>query len=418
MDIIMSLRQTAQDLLERLGLVSSATSGTMERQEPSILDNFLRERKASFLSDLYAGSANEWIVVTGNEAGDLDSIASAIGYAFLSSDAKIIPFIQTKRSDLHLRPENILAFSLASLDTSHLLTASDIDRGIQAYNCSYILVDHNRILPTCNGTVLGVLDHHEDEGFHKDAKPRTIQPVGSCASLVTVHFKQRLQSATSGELADIATLLLSAILIDTGGLKAGGKATDVDFEGAELLVPQTGIASTSSMVEIRKKPPSSLDALSHRLAQTKSSVDHLSTSDLLRRDYKEYSIAGLQIGLSTVPIGLKFLVKRDIRGFWSDIDSWITDRSLDILGVLTTYRSKRKNKHRRQLLFLVRPGREQIEKKLFDGIGDDKELACEERRIAGLGARRGRCWRQGNVKATRKTVAPLVRKILEDSNVE
>ncbi|KAG8835839.1 Exopolyphosphatase [Serendipita sp. 399] len=416
MEIITSFRQTLQGLLETIGL-ASASNETEEHQEPSVLDNFLSRRKTDFLADLNAGHGDEWRVVTGNEAGDLDSIASAIGYAFLSPDSKIVPLVQTQRSDLHLRPENTLAFSLASFDTAHLLTSSDIENGLRAYSCTYVLVDHNRILPSCNGTVSGILDHHEDEGFHTDANPRIIKPVGSCASLVTLHNQQRLQDTSSNEVADVAILLLSAILIDTGGLKAGGKATDADFDAARLLTPHTGIASISSMATVRKAPPSSLDALSRRLAQTKMSVDHLSTKDLLRRDYKEYSITGLQIGLSTVPLGLKFLVKRDLLGFWSDIDSWISDQHLDVLGVLTTYRSK-KNKHRRQLLFLVRPGLEQLEKKLFDGIGSDKELECEERRIAGLGERRGRCWRQGNVKATRKTVAPLVRRIVEDFKAE
>jgi exopolyphosphatase len=171
------------------------------------------------------------------------------------------------------------------------------------------------------------------------------------------------------------------------------------------------------MANIEGRLPSELDQISRQLASTKSSVGNLSMKDLLRRDYKQYLIAGLRVGLSTVPAGLKPLVKRDTNKFWNDVDGWMEDQRLDVLGVLTTYRSAKRGKHRRQLLFVVRPEHAQVEDKLFQGISSNGELQCEERRIAGLGSHRARCWRQNNVKATRKVVAPLVKHLLEQSSL-
>jgi exopolyphosphatase len=346
---------------------------------------------------------------------DLDSIASAVGYAYLSQGNNIIPMVQTPRDSLHLRPENLLAFSKASLDSALLVTSSDIPPPPVNQPSKYVLVDHNRLLPPLVGNVIAIIDHHSDEEQHLTANPRVIKPVGSCASLVTVQFTDSWKTGASEHLQPVALLLLSAILIDTGGLKAGGKATETDYEAAKLLAPHSGLATTSSMSTVEGQVPSALDSLSRQLASTKASVGHLSVRDLLRRDYKEYVIAGLRVGLATVPVGLKALIKRDTPRFWSDVESYMADLHLDILGVLTSYRSAKRRKHRRQLLFVVQPGHPEVEMDLFREIGTDQELNCEERRIAGIGKRRARCWRQGNVKATRKQVAPLVKRILESS---
>ncbi|PVG01628.1 DHH phosphoesterase [Serendipita vermifera] len=390
-------------------------ANSTNNQAQNALNDFLRDRKERFLSNLDSGEsgAQEWTVVTGNEAGDLDSVASAIGYAYLLSDSCIIPMIQTPRDSLHLRPENELAFATAFVDQSFLLTPSDIPSSSRKLTPKLVLVDHNRRLPSLTGEVIGILDHHEDENHHLDAQPRKIEPVGSCSSLVTTHFAEVWKSGPPDRFRSVALLLLSAILIDTSGLKPGGKATITDHEAARLLIPLTGLATESSIAGSTSQVPIAVNDLSRKLAVSKSSVEHLSPRDLLRRDYKEYTINDLKVGLSTVPLGLKYLVKRNSDQLWDDIDTWMSEQKLDILGILTSYTSSKRKKHRRQLLFVVQPGHPDAEEKIFTTIASDTDLRCEERAIAGAGKRRARCWQQGNVKATRKVVAPLVRKALE-----
>jgi exopolyphosphatase len=95
------------------------------------------------------------------------------------------------------------------------------------------LVDHNVLRTTYTSpstNVVAVIDHHEDEGQYKDtANSRIVEPAGSCSSLVVRSYQSFSNLFIPPELS---TLSLSAILIDTHGLKMGGKALDVDREAA------------------------------------------------------------------------------------------------------------------------------------------------------------------------------------------
>lgn len=66
--------------------------------------------KEWFLSDVKAGRASNWTIVLGNEAGDLDSLAAAFGYAYhlghVDPSRPTIGLLQTPFDALDLRPEN------------------------------------------------------------------------------------------------------------------------------------------------------------------------------------------------------------------------------------------------------------------------------------------------------------------------
>jgi exopolyphosphatase len=271
---------------------------------PSI-SQFLRAAKDSFLKDVKedpAKAAGQWTVVMGNEAGDLDSIASSIAYAWVLSEVKkipAIPLVQVQHDDLNLRPENIYAFKLAGLTESleELLTSSDVSEFKPFPSQKFALVDHNRLgstfsLDNPTAEVVSVIDHHEDEKLYLNASPRIIAPCGSCASHVATQFPPE-------PLPDLALLLLTAILIDTDGLKPGGKAVQTDRDSALFLAPKSSIANSipplSALSPIDHPNPDALyeaqaiKDLTKALRDRKSDVSHLSGFDLLRRDYKEYS---------------------------------------------------------------------------------------------------------------------------------
>ena len=355
---------------------------------------------------------------------DLDSIASAIGYAFLSAnDSKIVPLIQTPPDSLQLRPENMDAFEAASLDPSSLLTSSDIPPAPAPQPCRFALVDHNRLLSPFTGAVVGIIDHHEDESLHTTAKPRVIKPVGSNASLVTLQFRSTLESGSAEQFKNVAVLLLSAILIDTGALKPKGKAIEEDYQAAQLLMPLTGLETDAeSIAEDGSHIPAPLQAYFEALSLAKGSVGHLSTRDLLRRDYKQYDYStGTRCGLATVPIKLEPWHERNVDEFWEGVDAWMEERKLHILGILTTYKSAKKGKGRRQSVWVVRG--EGIE---FDGLADSlfkgvetSELQVEDiGKLKGQKKRRVRVYQHKNTHATRKAIAPLVQKIVEGSKEE
>ncbi|KAG1908883.1 uncharacterized protein F5891DRAFT_31463 [Suillus fuscotomentosus] len=85
----------------------------------------------------------------------------------------------------------------------------------------YDVLDTRHASPTAR--VVAVIDHHEDEGQYKDTSttnPRIVEPAGSCSSLVTRLYQSSSNLSIPPEMS---TLLLSAILIDTRGLKDGAK---------------------------------------------------------------------------------------------------------------------------------------------------------------------------------------------------
>ena len=384
-----------------------------------------------------------------------------------------MPLIQTKRSDLELRPENIYALSLAGLQNGipELLCVDEVPwTGVFPSN-TFALVDHNRLLPQYDANnpdtqVVAVVDHHEDEGFYKgSAKPRIVDPAGSSASHLAHLCPPQIP-------AELAALLLSAICIDTQGLKDGGKALSVDREAATFLLanslPSSPISSTNYLQSSQNAAGNIADIefvrnLTTELSEKKFSVSHFSTRDLLRRDYKQYRLslpwvhsrATIDAGLSTVPVDLKLWIRRDPKGFWFGIKQWMEERELCILGILTSFRSETKigqsgrGKHKRQMLWVVREGAETAESlelmedgpskstgefnrvdvdrlasKLWDGLQDSEVLRLEKRNFEKFGtsekdadaSMRVRVYKQGNVDATRKATAPLMKSILEESS--
>ena len=78
-----------------------------------------------------------------------------------------------------------------------------------------------------------VSDHHRDEWIGKDTIKKTIEPVGSCATLVT---EKLLQTCPSLLDKQVATLLLATIALDSVNLDPrAGRATEKDCDVVERL---------------------------------------------------------------------------------------------------------------------------------------------------------------------------------------
>ncbi|KAL5520738.1 PPX1 [Sanghuangporus sanghuang] len=426
------------------------------------LSSFLVGSKEHYLRAIREGKGREWTVVMGNEAGDLDSAASSIAYSWFASTVQktsCVALLQTSRKDLELRPENIHAFKLAPLSSNQeeLLCIDDVPPSpIPFPSNRFALVDHNRLLPRYSDQnedvkVVAVLDHHEDEGLYKDtADPRIIVvPTGSASSIVARYIEQSTSQIPSG----IARLLLCAILVDTGGLMPGGKAEELDRAAAAYLLPRAELPTISAFVS-HDNP--TLFTLANELLVKKADVTQLSTNALLRRDYKQYAWTDktrtVEVGLSTVPLDLrKWLARDSLQDFWRDTDTFMTERDLDVLGILTTFHKERrakkkkhggdegagagrdKGKHKRQMMIVARdvPGGN-LQQKLFSGLEGTPELALKERLLAEfaskyskdnhqasdlmqpMGATAARVYEQGNAHVTRKLIAPLMKSIIEE----
>ncbi|KAH7883075.1 hypothetical protein F5I97DRAFT_1815765 [Phlebopus sp. FC_14] len=415
------------------------------------LSHHLADQKARFLADQGRG----WTLVMGNEAGDLDTLASSIGYAWLRShessnedQQKSVALMTTSRVDFVLRAENVHALQLARITDPYpeLLCPEDLP---VSHQCTeYALVDHNNLqsnFASANAQVKAVLDHHEDEGkYLGSASPRIIEPAGSCASLVT-----RQNPPTPRPIPpELATLLLSAIMIDTQGLKKGGKALGVDRDAAAWLLRHSSLpdlapaADGTGNINLSLPAEGALDTLTDHslirsltdtLSTKKMAVSHLSTRDLLRRDYKEYTLnvspsisvqpGPVKAGLATVPLPLSVYFASHPSSTMAESQAWMKERGLSILGVLTTYRGK-KGVGKREEMWIVHESLadtadRQLALRLFRGLEADKQLRLKR---VDFGPSNDfsfhadftvRVYKQKNASATRKQIAPTLKQILE-----
>jgi len=249
---------------------------------------------------------------------------------------------------------------------------------------------------------------------------------GSCSSLVTTHFAPHF---FGGPLVpkELADLIISAILIDTGNLKPSpkGKAEDVDRAAMATLVPLSSFAPTQSFS--RSDSILDLGAKFDKLSLQKSSVGHLSPHDLLRRDYKELSTStGWKLGLSTVPISFNQAFIRSNGPIESHhllpIQSWLNYCKLDAAFVLTSFTGK-DGKKQRELIAFVPSIRTDLIPVIFNNLPSetiallnlvpwstnlgDGSITLDD------GSARAKLWRQINSKSTRKQVAPALKSILD-----
>ncbi|KAH9990241.1 hypothetical protein BJV74DRAFT_922084 [Russula compacta] len=351
----------------------------------------------------------------GNEAGDLDSLASAIAYAWYSTrhlGQPTVPLLQTPREDISLRAENLYALEFGGVDPAHLLTRDELAPDSPPA-VKYALLDHNtlsgRFAADENACVVAIVDHHVDEGHHLDASPRIVEvPTGSCSSLVARLIQKEWPEGMSRA---VARLLLCAVLSDTSGLKAGGKAEVTDRQVATFLLEKAELASESH------ERPQEARELTQILAIRKSSVDLFSPRDLLRRDYKEYRFVPAWKAEGTILVGLASVATAWI--------AWFKERGLDALGVLTSWKDEekgeKKGKHRREMGWIIRNDKE-LKQHMWKGLEGSKELELERKEgakyIVGMEEAVGRdlkirVYAQRNAQATRKVTAPLVKAIIE-----
>ncbi|TFK75695.1 DHH phosphoesterase [Pluteus cervinus] len=412
---------------------AESTAATVAPQQA--VQQFLSSAKERYLRDIAESPTKgaEWTVVMGNEAGDLDTVASSVAYAYLYAklhNTPTIPLIQTARSDLHLRAENLqaLTFSGFSSNSSDLLTIDDLPSASPFPSHKFALVDHNHLGSIFSqnnpqATIVAVVDHHADEGLYgSSATPRVITPAGSCASHVAVLFEASASKLEPKNIpVELGSLLLTAILIDTNGLKPGGKALHPDIVATRYLLPRSNLSSSIS-AELREallsasSPPASGSTLAPDLGNTasdeehqkelfglasikelnkvlsdkKEDVSHLSGRDLLRRDYKEYShpinwlspsppeasTPVVLAGLSTVPVPLTTTVwDKPEKTLLKDADSWMAERGLTVLGVLTSFKEKEKKREGFSLGFVFgrkEKGNASAQEKKVEGKKKDK----------------------------------------------
>ena len=166
-----------------------------------------RGTKKDFLIDWQNSRESEWILVLGNEGGDLDSITSSLAWSYhlkhisqnTSNPIKVIALLQTPTDALDLRPENKLALHNAQMSSGHrdLLNINELPEDPETLSPKLngiVLVDHATPLRKWDGAkILSIFDHHVDVGAGPDAKPRVFEKTASCSTLVARQMLDELE---------------------------------------------------------------------------------------------------------------------------------------------------------------------------------------------------------------------------------
>ena len=287
----------------------------------------------------------------------------------------------------------------------------------------WVLVDHNKLDhnlgPLYSSHVLGCIDHHNEENnVPKDIKsePRIIEKCGSCTSLVLREVAALLLDENADLEnepkydSDVLKLGLASILIDTHNLQDTTKTRKVDQDVATRI---DKILSARSSDWDRDVFFGGIDAAMRN-------IDGLSFKDVVRKDYKQWVEEDVKLGMSSVVRDLDWfddLVDKD-RYAAAALD-FMTKRELDVWAVMTIFSGKQKDKQhsfQRQLRLHWRSQQSRMLVERFEERNRE-ELQLEsivDNKLSPATDQSWMTWRQHNVAASRKQVAPLMRNIMKE----
>jgi exopolyphosphatase len=460
--------------LTRMAALSSATTtqqhhdnttsfaSYLESTIPASLAEIIQSKKEA-LSSVRHDNIN---VIIGNEAGDADSVISALtlGYVMSSNnkapllDTLQVPIVSIPRAEMELRRDAALLLDMVGINvqkllyidddivTNHLLpsssTISSSNVSSDVLNNTITLVDHNRLRPMfahLNSLVTEIVDHHKDEKHHQqvvsDSGKRVIAfenghaTVASTCTLVTERLFHQITMSDSSERKIDGALglsLLGVILLDSiNMLPEAKRGTPRDDDAIHQLLQHTDWSSCADIV------PSLMDeatldkifpngrcnmpnrnALFYTLIGAKSDPKfwlEMTAMNCLRIDYKKFIVnKRSSIGLSSVIITMDDLLGKD--GLFESMKEFIASEDVNLFGVLgVTFDD---DEPRRELILA---GSDTNVVNSFAHFllehPDAADLDITEREKCRDYTQDGiqiRVFRQGNPKGSRKQIAPLL----------
>jgi exopolyphosphatase len=338
--------------------------------------------------------------VLGNEAADLDSITSAVLYAYYLNlkglTANPIPLINIPREDFKLRTEAVFLFNHSRVDVDNLIFIDDIDL-IKLKENNYlklILVDHNKLSSAHSefqSCISAILDHHEDENDYPEGIFVDIRPVGSTATIVGECF---LKDQPDDIEKSMGTLLLGTILLDTINLDpAAGRVSDDDRKIAQKLIELTKLDK---------------DVLFKKIQFEKFNVSSLGSYDLLRKDYKEWQMGSVKCGIGSVLLSVGTWIDNDPH-IVSAYDIYLKERNLNVLITMNAFTH---SGFTRQIVVYIPEKKLRTDTLVFL---ESSELDLEKIKTPVLtGA--GKClfYNQANLVISRKKLQPILKDFFEN----
>ena len=390
-------------------------------------------------------------VVIGNDAGDADSIVSAITLAFVEStcgNAKFqsTPIVSIRRDNFEQeRPEVNLLFKLAGMHdiANELIFVDDIVEMFRTSSTALdlSLVDHNTINTALEKyrdkqNVVEIVDHHEDKGQFLDTcsgENRTIAfshgtaSVASTCTLVAERLK-RLTNADEHYPESLATLLLGVILIDSVGLDDSiGKVTQRDRDAVNDLIVRTDWKHSESKSYIALNSLGDVnvdtDILFNTLQKAKyepSFWSRFPVDRALLYDYKDFHVANQSqersFGIASIlTSGSDFITKND---FAPAVEQFMYINNISLLGIMFAFYGNSSDTLTRQLAICVDQTMELdafIKVLLSSQAYHDVNLELERVTMKSFHQNKLQLYLfdQTNVQPSRKQIAPLFEIVYE-----
>jgi len=372
-------------------------------------------------------------IVIGNEAGDADTVISAIALSYIESifqDEDKTPIVSIPKEDLLVRrPDIKLLLKLAGLSRlkSTLLFINDDDKFMKhLIHANVTLVDHNRLESKFRGRkdwkVTEIVDHHHDTGYYLDTCNGTSRNIAFSdgkalvASACTLVAERLHEVCSSPYPTSVSLLLLGVILLDSVNLSEDvGKVTPRDIGAVDDLSKNTDWTelppSTQSLLSMSKATPIPNSSVFFQVLQT-SKYDpafwkSLSIEDALKYDYKAFVYKDGIFGISTVLTSADVLYRRT--HFAESIRYFIKTVEIQFLGIMFAYDDKESRHLRRQ--FGICAGEAASINGIADYLLTKTDLDLVENKNGDFRTQMGlscRFFDQGNIKDSRKQIGPFI----------
>ncbi|XP_066996498.2 exopolyphosphatase PRUNE1 [Anabrus simplex] len=341
-------------------------------------------------------------VVMGNPTCDLDSAVSALVYALLcheeaklagKNNTAVFPLLNIMKSDLCMKTEVIFWMKKNQVPVDLLLSRSDLDLKSlhKSGQLELILVDHHVLSPAdsfLQKCIVEIYDHRPPEPGWEWRGKKTLLRVGSCATLIAKEVMQRQPSLL---VQDVCLLLYGPILLDTACLSPNaGRTSQLDLDVISELDKHIGYA-------VKR------DEIFQNLLDARSDISSLSPPQLLVKDMKI---------INGVPIcGLPILVQEfvkipDVKMALEEFCSQRKISTLMIMGLTIVQNVIRRD------LAVFSASEPIVGQQLIEHLkkSSSPSLLLEPLHsvIPGL-----TLFKQGNIKASRKEIVPLVKTATE-----
>eukprot|EP01102_Stenamoeba_stenopodia_P018851 TRINITY_DN6987_c0_g1_i1.p1 TRINITY_DN6987_c0_g1~~TRINITY_DN6987_c0_g1_i1.p1 ORF type:complete len:410 (+),score=117.05 TRINITY_DN6987_c0_g1_i1:106-1335(+) len=396
-------------------------------------NSFLAATKAKLLEALQKKDESKVViyVVLGNEAADLDSMASAITLSLLRShrsrpsnqtgdekDVLYVPVVNIPAQDFVLRGECVYLFGQLGIDVANVVFWDQIDFSAlrDEGRLRLVLVDHNHLSAAqekFGDVVVEIVDHHVDEKLYLESTGdrRKIELIGSCSSLVAEEILESEEHLRKGLLTNEVTKLLAAtILVDTVNFNpTAKKGTPKDRTLLDTLL------NNYLKESVEANNP---DEFFEVLQKHKFSVEHLTPAELIRRDYKEVDVqtpnhGKHKVGISSLPLSTVAWFSKEGANRPADVAAFARDRNLSSLMLMGAFSNPEQNiSFARDLVVFGGINSKALFDDITKSLKTNKELKLN---ITNTNANDDGFYieyQQGNAAASRKQLLPIVHEFL------